>query len=144
MFVCVSWVESMRACVYVCVHEGQRTVSGAVYIVFVFETGSLLWFGTCQASGPASPRDPPVSSSLARGLQFLTSTVVNFYLFFCGFWGSNPDPHACTASAPLGHLRGPRIHRVKVNDVMACGALTAAQPLPLFSPRTSSSAQQKL
>lgn len=53
---------------------------------------------SCESSEwPGSPEEPPVSASLARGVELCPTTVATF----AHAWGLNRDPHACTASISL-------------------------------------------
>lgn len=46
---------------------------------------------------PGSPEEPPISASLARGVELYPTTIATF----AHAWGLNRDPHACTASISL-------------------------------------------
>lgn len=53
---------------------------------------------SCESSEwPGSPEEPPISASLARGVELRPTTIATF----AHVWGLNRDPHACTASISL-------------------------------------------
>lgn len=108
-------ISSLRVCVYscvcrftwVCTHaclsmqpeaRGQPWVSSCRTCPPCFETRvSTAWSLTSKVRWPATA--PQGSSGLSIHWTGFTNACHHNWHYWCGFWGLNAVPHACTASS---------------------------------------------